>query len=174
MPKVVVIGAGIVGTSLADELTARGFTDVTVLDRGPLFTTGGSSSHAPGLVFQIKPSKTMRGGAGRRAHSGHDASDAAHRLVLARRRAEVVVVRRLPARAHFPALVDLYQQGRLPLEKFRQRAHQAGPGRGGIRDHAPRRGAALGGRDVTARIDRVVTSGQFCLDGDCRDVDNNI
>ena len=35
MPKVVVIGAGIVGTALADELTARGFTDVTVLDRGP-------------------------------------------------------------------------------------------------------------------------------------------
>ena len=59
MPKVVVIGAGIVGTSLADELTARGFTDVTVLDRGPLFTTGGSSSHAPGLVFQANPSKTM-------------------------------------------------------------------------------------------------------------------
>ena len=59
MPKVVVIGAGIVGTSLADELTARGFTDVTVLDRGPLFATGGSSSHAPGLVFQTNPSKTM-------------------------------------------------------------------------------------------------------------------
>ena len=59
MPKVVVIGAGIVGCSLADELTARGFTDVTVLDRGPLFTTGGSTSHAPGLVFQTNPSKTM-------------------------------------------------------------------------------------------------------------------
>ena len=58
-PKVVVIGAGIVGTSLADELTARGWTDVTVLDRGPLFTTGGSTSHAPGLVFQTNPSKTM-------------------------------------------------------------------------------------------------------------------
>jgi glycine/D-amino acid oxidase-like deaminating enzyme len=58
-PKVVVIGAGIVGASLADELTARGWTDVTVLDRGPLFTTGGSSSHAPGLVFQTNPSKTM-------------------------------------------------------------------------------------------------------------------
>ena len=27
---------------------------------------------------------------------------------------------------------------------------------------------------MTARIDRVVTSGQFCLDGDCWDVDNNI
>jgi glycine cleavage system aminomethyltransferase T/glycine/D-amino acid oxidase-like deaminating enzyme len=59
MPKVVVIGAGIVGTSLADELTARGYTDLTVVDRGPLFTTGGSTSHAPGLVFQTNPSKTM-------------------------------------------------------------------------------------------------------------------
>ena len=59
MPKVVVIGAGIVGTSLADEFTARGWTDVTVVDRGPLFATGGSTSHAPGLVFQTNPSKTM-------------------------------------------------------------------------------------------------------------------
>jgi len=58
-PKVVVIGAGIVGGSLADELTARGWTDVTVVDRGPLFSTGGSTSHAPGLVFQTNPSKTM-------------------------------------------------------------------------------------------------------------------
>ena len=59
MPKVVVVGAGIVGTSLADELTERGCVDVTVLDRGPLFVTGGSTSHAPGLVFQTNPSKTM-------------------------------------------------------------------------------------------------------------------
>jgi dimethylglycine oxidase len=59
MPKIVVIGAGIVGTSLADELTARGCADVTVVDRGPLFATGGSTSHAPGLVFQTNPSKTM-------------------------------------------------------------------------------------------------------------------
>ena len=59
MPKVVVIGAGVVGAALADELTARGWTDLTVLDRGPLFATGGSSSHAPGLVFQTNPSKTM-------------------------------------------------------------------------------------------------------------------
>src|ERR1044071_6387279 len=59
MPKIVVIGAGIVGTSLADELTARGCADVTVVDRGPLFATGGSTSHAPGLVFQTNPSKSM-------------------------------------------------------------------------------------------------------------------
>lgn len=58
-PRVVIIGAGIVGCALADELTARGWTDVTVLERGPLFVTGGSSSHAPGLVFQTNPSRTM-------------------------------------------------------------------------------------------------------------------
>ncbi|MBE8470447.1 GcvT family protein [Streptomyces justiciae] len=58
-PKVVVIGAGIVGCALSDELTARGWTDVTVLEQGPLFATGGSTSHAPGLVFQTNGAKTM-------------------------------------------------------------------------------------------------------------------
>ncbi|MFF3614277.1 FAD-dependent oxidoreductase [Streptomyces sp. NPDC002580] len=58
-PRVVVIGAGIVGCSLADELTARGWTDVTVLEQGPLPVPGGSTSHAPGLVFQTNPSKTL-------------------------------------------------------------------------------------------------------------------
>ncbi|MEU4254483.1 FAD-dependent oxidoreductase [Amycolatopsis sp. NPDC026612] len=58
-PKVVIIGAGIVGANLADELTARGWADVTVLDRGPLPRSGGSTSHAPGLVFQTNASKAM-------------------------------------------------------------------------------------------------------------------
>lgn len=58
-PRVVIIGAGIVGANLADELTTRGWTDVTVLDQGPLPLTGGSTSHAPGLVFQTTGSKTM-------------------------------------------------------------------------------------------------------------------
>jgi glycine cleavage system aminomethyltransferase T/glycine/D-amino acid oxidase-like deaminating enzyme len=58
-PRVVVIGAGIVGANLADELTARGWTDVIVLDQGPLPLTGGSTSHAPGLVFQTNASRTM-------------------------------------------------------------------------------------------------------------------
>ncbi|MGW1375943.1 GcvT family protein [Streptomyces sp. NPDC002446] len=57
--RVVVIGAGIVGCSLADELTARGWTEVTVLEQGPLPAPGGSTSHAPGLVFRTSPSKTM-------------------------------------------------------------------------------------------------------------------
>ncbi|MYW93247.1 FAD-dependent oxidoreductase [Amycolatopsis rubida] len=59
MTRVVIIGAGIVGANLADELTLRGWTDVTVLDQGPLPLTGGSTSHAPGLVFQTNPSKAM-------------------------------------------------------------------------------------------------------------------
>ncbi len=58
-PKAVITGAGIVGCALSDELTARGWTDVTVLERGPLYTSGGSTSHAPGLGFQANGSKTM-------------------------------------------------------------------------------------------------------------------
>lgn len=58
-PRVVVIGAGIVGTSLADELVTRGLTQVTVVDRGPLPAAGGSSSHAPGLVFATNASRAL-------------------------------------------------------------------------------------------------------------------
>lgn len=58
-PRVVIIGAGIVGANLADELTARGWDRITVVDQGPLPLTGGSTSHAPGLVFQTNASKTM-------------------------------------------------------------------------------------------------------------------
>jgi glycine/D-amino acid oxidase-like deaminating enzyme len=56
---VVIVGAGIVGCSLADELTARGWTDVTVLEQGPLPAPGGSTSHAPGMVFRTNPSRTL-------------------------------------------------------------------------------------------------------------------
>ncbi|OQV08134.1 Aminomethyltransferase folate-binding domain-containing protein [Cladophialophora immunda] len=59
VPRVAIIGAGIVGTNLADELVSRGWTDITVIDQGPLDMPGGSTSHAPGLVFQTNPSKTM-------------------------------------------------------------------------------------------------------------------
>jgi glycine/D-amino acid oxidase-like deaminating enzyme len=49
-PRVVIIGAGVVGVGLADELTERGWTNVTVVDQGPLWAAGGSTSHAPGLI----------------------------------------------------------------------------------------------------------------------------
>jgi glycine cleavage system aminomethyltransferase T/glycine/D-amino acid oxidase-like deaminating enzyme len=58
-PRVAIIGAGIVGCSLADELVLRGWSDVTVVEQGPLFKTGGSTSHAPGIIFQTNASKTM-------------------------------------------------------------------------------------------------------------------
>lgn len=57
--KIVIIGAGIVGCSLADELTERGETDVTVIEQGPMPAPGGSTSHAPGLVQKVTANKTL-------------------------------------------------------------------------------------------------------------------
>ncbi|MXX53165.1 MAG: FAD-dependent oxidoreductase [Dehalococcoidia bacterium] len=57
--RAVVIGAGIAGCSVAYHLAKLGWRDIVVVDQGPLFETGGSTSHAPGLVFQVNPSKTM-------------------------------------------------------------------------------------------------------------------
>ena len=57
--RLIIIGAGIVGCSVAYHLTRRGWRDIVVVDQGPLFDTGGSSSHAPGLVFQTNASKLM-------------------------------------------------------------------------------------------------------------------
>jgi dimethylglycine oxidase len=56
---VVVVGAGIVGCSAAYELTRLGVRRVTVIDQGPLEHTGGSTFHAPGLVFHANASRTM-------------------------------------------------------------------------------------------------------------------
>ena len=64
-PRVVIIGLGVVGAALADELTMRGLGDVTVFEQGPLYVTGGSSSHAPGFVFQTTADRTMTLLAGR-------------------------------------------------------------------------------------------------------------
>ncbi|KAL4997091.1 hypothetical protein BDV10DRAFT_201998 [Aspergillus recurvatus] len=59
--RIIIIGAGIVGANLADELLAQGWpaANITVVEQGPLSLPGGSTSHAPGLVFQTSPSKTM-------------------------------------------------------------------------------------------------------------------
>ncbi|HXF63686.1 MAG TPA: FAD-dependent oxidoreductase, partial [Caldilineaceae bacterium] len=55
----VIIGAGIVGSSCVYHLARRGWKNMVVIDQGPLFQTGGSTSHAPGLVFQTNAAKTM-------------------------------------------------------------------------------------------------------------------
>jgi glycine cleavage system aminomethyltransferase T/glycine/D-amino acid oxidase-like deaminating enzyme len=59
--RVVIIGAGIVGANTADELVRHGWDpkSITVIEQGPLSMPGGSTSHAPGLVFQTNSSKTM-------------------------------------------------------------------------------------------------------------------
>jgi glycine cleavage system aminomethyltransferase T/glycine/D-amino acid oxidase-like deaminating enzyme len=56
---IVVIGAGIVGASIAYHLAERGWRDVVVVDQGPIPATGGSTSHAPGGVFVTNYSRSM-------------------------------------------------------------------------------------------------------------------
>lgn len=57
--RVVIIGGGIVGCSTAYHLTHMGWSDVCVIDQGPLYSNWGSTSHAPGLMFQHNNSKTV-------------------------------------------------------------------------------------------------------------------
>ena len=51
--RVVVIGAGIVGNSLAHHLVRLGETDVTLIDKGPLPNPGGSTGHASNFIFPV-------------------------------------------------------------------------------------------------------------------------
>ena len=48
--RLVIVGAGIVGSSIAYNLTKLGWKDILVIDKGPLYFNEGSSSHAPGGV----------------------------------------------------------------------------------------------------------------------------
>jgi glycine cleavage system aminomethyltransferase T/glycine/D-amino acid oxidase-like deaminating enzyme len=57
--RVVVIGAGIVGNSLAYHLTRLGVTDITMIDKGPLPNPGGSTGHASNFIFPVDHSKEM-------------------------------------------------------------------------------------------------------------------
>jgi len=57
--RLVIIGAGIVGCAAAWHLARRGWRDMVLIDAGPLFRTGGSTSHAPGGLSQISASKML-------------------------------------------------------------------------------------------------------------------
>jgi glycine cleavage system aminomethyltransferase T/glycine/D-amino acid oxidase-like deaminating enzyme len=55
--RVVVVGGGITGCSVAYHLAKAGWTDVVLAEKGEL--TSGSTCHAAGLVTQFNPSPTM-------------------------------------------------------------------------------------------------------------------
>jgi glycine cleavage system aminomethyltransferase T/glycine/D-amino acid oxidase-like deaminating enzyme len=57
--NVVIVGAGIVGNSLAYHLTRLGVTEVTLIDKGPLPNPGGSTGHASNFIFPVDHSKEM-------------------------------------------------------------------------------------------------------------------
>ncbi len=57
--RVVIIGAGIVGNSVAYHLTRLHETEVTLLDMGPLPNPGGSTGHASNFIFPVDHSKEM-------------------------------------------------------------------------------------------------------------------
>ena len=55
--RVVIVGGGVIGCSIAYHLAKLGWTDVTVLERGEL--TCGTTWHAAGLVTQLRATHTM-------------------------------------------------------------------------------------------------------------------
>src|SRR5919205_3534532 len=57
--RVVVIGAGIVGNSMAYHLARLGWRDIVLLDKGPLPSPGGSTGHASNFIFLTDHSKEM-------------------------------------------------------------------------------------------------------------------
>jgi glycine cleavage system aminomethyltransferase T/glycine/D-amino acid oxidase-like deaminating enzyme len=57
--RVVVIGAGIVGNSMAWHLARLGWRDIVLLEKGTLPSPGGSTGHASNFIFLTDHSKEM-------------------------------------------------------------------------------------------------------------------
>lgn len=57
--KVVVIGGGIVGNSVAYHLAKLGWQEIVMIEKGPLPNTGGSTCHASNFIFPVDHSKEM-------------------------------------------------------------------------------------------------------------------
>ncbi|MPY78342.1 MAG: FAD-dependent oxidoreductase [Actinophytocola sp.] len=56
---VVIIGAGIVGNSVAYHLAELGWRNIVLLDKGPLPDPGGSTGHASNFIFPVDHSKEI-------------------------------------------------------------------------------------------------------------------
>ncbi len=57
--NVVVIGAGIVGNSMAHHLARLGWKDIVLIDKGPMPHPGGSTGHASNFLYPVDHSKEM-------------------------------------------------------------------------------------------------------------------
>ncbi|HEX6700515.1 MAG TPA: FAD-dependent oxidoreductase [Gaiellaceae bacterium] len=57
--QAVVIGAGIVGNSMAYHLSRLGWTDLVLVEKGALPNPGGSTGHASNFIFPVDHSKEM-------------------------------------------------------------------------------------------------------------------
>src|SRR5438270_11071253 len=57
--RAVIVGAGIVGNSLAGHLAELGWAELVLLDKGPLPNPGGSTGHASNFIFPVDHSKEM-------------------------------------------------------------------------------------------------------------------
>ncbi len=57
--KVVIIGAGIVGNSIAYHLANLGWRDIVLIDKGPMPNPGGSTGHASNFIYYVDHNKEM-------------------------------------------------------------------------------------------------------------------
>lgn len=57
--QIVIIGAGIVGSALARELSCHAELDLTVIDQSPAGRLRGSTGHAPGYVGLFNESPVL-------------------------------------------------------------------------------------------------------------------
>src|SRR5262249_55604207 len=57
--RAVIIGAGIVGNSLAYHLAKLGWRDLVLIDKGPMPNPGGSTGHASNFIYPIEYNKRM-------------------------------------------------------------------------------------------------------------------
>jgi len=57
--RAVIIGAGIVGNSLAYHLARLGWRELVLIDKGPMPNPGGSTGHASNFIYPIEYNKMM-------------------------------------------------------------------------------------------------------------------
>ena len=57
--RAVIVGAGIVGNSLAFHLARLGWRDLILVDKGPMPNPGGSTGHASNFIFPVDYSRMM-------------------------------------------------------------------------------------------------------------------